>query len=164
VWALTLVPGALVVLLPHRGPKLVGACLGLGALALLVLIRTDTTILGYHLHLDYQPPWHSLLHAYLLLGNWHLLGYGVIALAIIGARSLLRGPLAPLAMIAASGLVLLLVVPGIGPVGALVADFHAPNRALLHLGPLLATLCALLWHRLAQPATAPRPGLATTDA
>jgi hypothetical protein len=162
VWALTLLPGAVVVLLPRRGLKLVGLCFGVAALLLLALIRTDATILGYRLHLDYQPQWHSLLEAYLLLDNWHLLWYGAIALAIVGARSLLRPPLAPLAMVVASGLALLLIAPGLSSASASLADFTMFNRAALHLAPLLVCLCVLLWHELAVPAS--RPALVSADA
>jgi hypothetical protein len=162
VWALTLLPGAVLVLLPRRGVKVVGLCFGVAALLLLALIRTDATILGYRLHIDYQPQWHSLLKAYLLLGNWHLLWYGVIALAIVGAGSLLRPPLAPLAMVVASGLALLLIAPGFSSASALLADFTTFNRAALHLAPLLVCLCILLWHELAAPAS--RSALASADA
>jgi hypothetical protein len=157
LWMLTLLPGAVVVLLPRRGPKIVGVSFGAAALLLLALAQTDTTMAGYRLHLDYQPQWTSQLGAYLLSGNWHLLWYGAIAVAIIGARELLRPPLAPLAMVFAWGLALILVVPAFGNAGATLADFTTYNRATLHLAPLLVCLMLLLWRELtarAQPAAA----------
>src|SRR5438552_721056 len=84
VWALTLVPGGVVAIFPRRGPKLVAFGFGAAALVVLVLAQSEPVLLGYRLHLDYQPPWHSLADGYFFSGNWHLLWYAVIALAIIG--------------------------------------------------------------------------------
>ena len=64
-------------------------------------------ILGYRLHLDFEPPWRALAEAYFLFNNWHLLWYAVVALAVIGARRLVRPPLAPLAAVVGTGLVFL---------------------------------------------------------
>jgi hypothetical protein len=162
-WALTLLPGAAAVLLPRRGLKLVGWCFGVAALLLLALAQSDVTILGYRLHLDYRPQWHSLAEAYLFLGNWHLLWYSAIALAIVGARALLQPPLAPLAMVVASGLALVIIVPAFGGTSALLADFTTFNRATLHLAPLLTCFCVLLWRELTERPAA-QPALAQADA
>src|SRR5438477_1041708 len=86
VWALTLVPGGVVAIFPRRGPKLVAFGFGAAALVVLAFARFEPAFLGHSLHLDYQPRWHSLADAYLFFGNWHLLWYVVIVLAIIGAR------------------------------------------------------------------------------
>lgn len=158
VWALTLVPGVVVALLPRRGLKLVALTFGVAALVLLGVARFTPTLLGYRLHLEYQSPWRSLAEAYLLLGNWHLLWYGAIALAIVGARRLVRPPLAPLATVVASGLALLFVgVAFSNDMSAWFADFAAINRATLHLAPLLTCLGVLLWRELSAPAAALAP-------
>ena len=152
VWALTLIPGIVVVLLPRRGLKVVGWSLGTVAVALLVLARTEPTLRGVPLHLDYGPAWRTLLDAYLMLGNWHLLWYGATALAIVGARRLIRPPLAPLATVVAAALVFL-VVALVFPsnVVAWSTDFAAINRITLHIAPLLTCLCVLLWAELSAP-------------
>lgn len=155
LWMLTLLPGAVVVLLPQRGLKLVGKSFAAAGLLVLAIAQTDTTIAGYRLHLDYQPQWTSQLDAYLLLGNWHLLFYGAVLLAIIGASRLLRPPLAPLAVVVASGLALLLIASAFSGTSAALADFTTFNRATLHLAPLLVCLMLLLWRELAQRAPAP---------
>jgi hypothetical protein len=155
LWALTLLPGVAVVLLPRRGLKIVAASFGVAALLVLALAQSDTTLAGYRLHLDYQPQWRSQVAAYLLLGNWHLLWYGAIAVALLGARTLLRPPLAPLAMVVAWGLALLLVAPAFSGASAALADFTVFNRATLHLAPLLVCLTLLVWRELTARAPGP---------
>ena len=165
-WAVTLLPGVLIALLPRRGPYAVGLAFGAGALVLLYLSQSAPMILGYRLHLDFEPPWHALAEAYFLLNNWHLLWYAVVALAVIGARRLVRPPLAPLAAVVGAGLVFLFVVFTFTNVAAWVADFTTVNRATLHLAPLLVVLCVLLWRELsrAQPSALETPALVSVDA
>jgi hypothetical protein len=156
VWALTLVPGVVVALFPRRGLKL--AALGFGAAALVVLVfaRSEPALLGYSLHLDYHPPWQSLVEAYLFFGNWHLLWYAVIALTIVGARHLARPPLAPLAMVVAWGLGVLFIAFAFTGATSVVG-FGTANRATLQLAPLLACLCVLLWRELTTRGVTPTP-------
>jgi hypothetical protein len=156
VWALTLVPGVIVAIFPRRGLKLVASGFGAAVLVLLVFARSEPALLGYSLHLDYQPPWRSLAEAYLFFGNWHLLWYAVIALAIFGARRLVRPPLAPLATVVASGLGVLFIAFAFTNATA-VAEFGTANRATLQLAPLLTCLCVLLWRELTTPGVAPTP-------
>ena len=156
VWALTLVPGGVVAIFPRRGPKLVAFGFGAAALVVLAFARFEPALLGHSLHLDYQPRWHSLADAYLFFGNWHLLWYVVIVLAIIGARRLVRPPLAPLALIVASGLGVLFIAFAF-PSATSVAQFGTANRATLPLAPLLTCLCVLLWRELTMPEVAPKP-------
>jgi hypothetical protein len=168
IWALTLLPGVIVALLPRRGPQLVALAFGAAALVLLFLAQSAPLILGYRLHVDFEPPWRSLAEAYFLFNNWHLLWYAAVALAILGVRQLFRPPLAPLAAVVASGLAFLFVVFTFTNVGAWVTDFTTVNRATLHLAPLLLCLCVLLWQELTapRPASLPtqQPALALADA
>jgi len=166
IWALTLLPGVVVALLPRFGPRLVALAFGVGALVLLFLAQSAPMILGHRLHADFQPPWHALGEAYFLFANWHLLWYAIVALAIIGARRLIRPPLAPLAVVVASGLAFLGVVFTFTNVAAWVADFTTVNRATLHLAPLLVVLCVLLWQELSQARSAAveQPAFAAADA
>jgi len=154
LWALTLVPGLIVMIWPRRGLQIVGLGFAVAALTVLALTQSEPSIFGYSLHLDYRPPWHSLTDAYLLLGNWHLLWYAVIVLAIVGARQLLRPPLAPLAMVVASGLGLLFIAAAFAQSNLWVAPLGSLNRATLHLAPLLVCLSALLWRELSASARA----------
>ena len=157
VWMLTLIPGAIVAVSPRRGPRIVGAALGLSTLAVLVLARTDFTLLGHNLHLEYRSPWHEFADAYLLLGNWHLLWYAVVALAIVGARRLMRPPLSALAAVLVPGLAFLFVAYAFTRAPAWIVDPGSINRTTLHLAPLLVYVCVLLWRELTVR-VAPRPG------
>ena len=158
VWALTLLPGVVVALLPGRGIKLVAAAFGLAALAILALTQAETTFLGYRLHLDFHRPWQALIENYLLFANWNLLWYCLIALALIGARRLIRPPLAPLAMIVASGLAFVFFVAAFAEPVAQAFGFTPINRAALQLAPLLVCAGVLLWREMTStPPAAARP-------
>ncbi|HMA31280.1 MAG TPA: hypothetical protein VKT00_05645, partial [Casimicrobiaceae bacterium] len=91
VWALTLVPAVIVALLPQRGLRIVGIGVAAALFVLLVLARTHPVVLGYRLHLDFEPSWTGLVESFFLLGNWHLLWYAAIAVAIVAWRDL-RSP------------------------------------------------------------------------
>jgi hypothetical protein len=156
VWVLTLVPGVVVALFPRRGPKLVAMGFGVAGLILLALAQFTPTLLGHRLHLDYQPPLRSLVEAYLFFGNWHLLWYAAFALAIVGARHLVRPPLALLAMIVAAELGVLFIAFAF-PGATSVVEFGTANRATLQVAPLLTCLCVLLWRELTTPGVAPAP-------
>jgi hypothetical protein len=160
VWALTLVPGVIVALLPRHGLRLAGIALGCATLILLALAQFEPTILGYRLHLDYRPPWQSLGEAYFLFDNWHLLAYAVVALALVGARRLVAPPLAPLAVVVACALAFLFVVFAFTNAAAWMADYTTVNRATLHVAPLLACLCVLLWRELTTVAVSPPAAVA----
>ncbi len=166
IWAATLLPGAVIALLPRQGPRLVALGFGVAALALLFLAQASPLVLGHRLHVDFEPPQRSLAEAYFLFANWHLLWYAVVALSIIGARRLARPPLVALTAVVVSGLAFLGVVFTLTNVAAWLADFTAVNRATLHLAPLLVILCVLLWRELSQarPAAVEPVALATADA
>ena len=157
VWALTLVPGVIMALLPRHGVRLAGIALGCATLILLALAQFEPMVLGYRLHLDYQPPWQSLGEAYFLFDNWHLLAYAIVALALFGARRLVAPPLAPLTAVVASALAFLFVVFAFTNAASWMADYTTVNRATLHLAPLLTCLCVLLWRELTTPASASPP-------
>ena len=168
VWALTLVPGVVVALMPRRGPKIVACGFGIAALALLALGRSGTTVvLGYRLNLDFAPSWYALAQSYFFFANWHLLFYGAVVMLLVGARRLIAPPLAPLTMIAAAGVAFLFVVFGYTNASTWMSDYTTVNRATLHFAPLLVCLGMLLWHELvtgpaplAAAAAAPAPAVA----
>jgi hypothetical protein len=159
VWALTLLPGVVVALLPRRGLRILGIAAAASALVLLFLARTNTVVLGYQMHLNFEPAWAQLVKSYFLMGNWNLLWYGVIAILIVGARHVLESPLVPLTVIAIAGLAFLLFVFAFTEAAAWLADLTTANRATIHLAPLLVVLGILTWHRLALPAAMPVPRL-----
>jgi hypothetical protein len=155
VWALTLLPGAVIALMPRHGLRVLGIVAALSVVVLLLLARTEPVVLGYRLHLDFAPAWAQLVKSLFLMGNWNLLWYGIVVIVVVGARRLLEPPLAPLAAIAAAGLGFLLFVFGFTDAAIWLADLTTANRATLHLAPLLVALGVLTWHQLtlSSPAT-----------
>jgi hypothetical protein len=159
VWALTLVPALVLIVFPRRGVPVVAAALAIALTALLVLARTEATVLGYHLHLDFGPPWLGMFESMFLLGNWHLLWYAALAIAIFGWREIVSRPIVPLSTIIAAGLVFLFIVFAFTNARAWVTDQTTVNRATLHLAPLLMIWALIVFHawlqRLRGQAAAP---------
>jgi len=169
IWAATLLPGAVIVLFPRRGTRIVGIAFALAALVLLVLARTEPTILGYRLHLNFAPAWAQLVKSYYLMGNWNLLWYAVIALIAFGWRRLKEPQLLPLSMVAAAGLSFLFFVFAFTDAAVWMADLTTANRATLHIVPLLVYLGVLTWHSLthapsASSEAAPSPAVEVSSA
>ena len=163
VWALTLVPGVVVALMPRRGINVVGIAYAVLLFALLALARTNVAILGYRLHADFDPGWRSFWDAYLLSSSWNLLWYAAPVLVIVGARRLIRPPLAPLTVVVGTGIGFLLFVTWFTNASAWMLELTTLNRATLHLAPLLVVLGMLLWRELAAeraPAAASEPAAA----
>jgi len=148
IWAATLIPGVVIVLLPRRGARIVGVGFAVAALALLTLARTEPMLLGYRLHLNFAPAWAQLVKSYYLMGNWNLLWYAVIALVAFGWRHLMKPPLLPLAAVTAAGLGFLFFVFAFTDAAAWLADLTTANRATLHIVPLLVFLGVLTWHSM----------------
>jgi hypothetical protein len=140
VWALTLLPGAVLALMPQRGPRVVAIGIAIVLSTLAVLAQTDPVVLGYRLHLDFAPAWAALADSLFLLGNWHLLWYAVIAAALVGWQVLRAPALAPLSITVASGLLFLIVAFAFTNARNWVTDQTTINRAVLHVAPL-----ALVW-------------------
>lgn len=162
VWALTLLPGVIVALLPRRGLRVVGIAYALGFLGLLALARTNVVILGYRLQADFDPGWRTFWDAYLISSSWNLLWYAAIVLAIVGARRLASPRIAPLAVVVGTGVAFLLFVTWFTNASAWMLELTTLNRATLHLAPLLVVLGVLLWRDLAaDPQPAPEPALAS---
>jgi hypothetical protein len=159
IWAATIIPGVVIVLVPRRGARIVGVGFALAALALLTLARTEPMLLGYRLHLNFAPAWAQLVKSYYLMGNWNLLWYALIALVAFGWRRLTKPPLLSLAAVTAAGLCFLFFVFAFTEAAAWLADLTTANRATLHIVPLLVFLGVLTWHSmtLARADAAPSP-------
>lgn len=161
VWALTLLPGIAVALIPRFGLHIAGAGFALVAMLVAVLAQTRFSLLGYQLQGQFRMPWSALSDAYLMYGNWNLLWYGLLATAVLGWRHLLAPGLASLTVIVAAGLMFLFFGFAFTNVGAWVEDQSTVNRATLHLAPLLVVWMMLAfrsWLLTAQ--TAPASGAA----
>jgi len=164
-WAATLVPGVVITLLPRRGARIIGVGYAIAALALLALVRTEPTIYGYRLHLDFAPAWAQLVKSYYLMGNWNLLWYAFFGLIVFGWRSLSEPPLLSLSMVAAAGLSFLFFVFSFTAAAEWMNDLTTANRATLHIVPLLVYLGVLTWHSMTATRLAvPSPAVAAPSA
>ncbi len=156
-WAATLLPALIVVRWPRHGVRIAFAGFALALVLLVVLARFKLRLFNYELALTYAPAWGDLAESYFLLGNWHILWYGAIAMAIIAWRSLLDGRMAALTTLVAGGLVFLFVVFGFTTASYYITDQTTVNRATLHLAPLVVVFMVLAWQAFAQRWAAVHP-------
>jgi len=94
-WAATLVPAAIVVLLPRHGVRVSMIAFAAVAFMIAAVARMKLSLFNYRLDLDFDPPWRDLFQSYFLLGNWNLLWFGVVAIAAFAYRDLLSRRLVP---------------------------------------------------------------------
>jgi hypothetical protein len=144
VWVAALVPGIAIALLPRHGVRIAIALFAAALGAMFVLARTEPMILGYHLHLDFAMPWRALFDAYFAFGNWNLLWFGAIAVAVLARRHLLSSEVAPYTAFVAAGFTFLLFGFAFTNASTWVEDQSTVNRATLHLAPLV-----IIWMLLA---------------
>jgi hypothetical protein len=157
-WAATLLPGLVVALAPKQGVRIVLIGFAVAAVALVALARFDLTLFNYQLKLDYKPAWGDLLQSYFLLGNWHLLWYGAIAVALLSWRQLLAPALAPLTVVVIGGLLFLFFVFGFTTASFYITDQTTVNRATLHFAPLVVVFLVVAWQSFARRWAAAVPG------
>ncbi len=149
-WAATLLPAALVVLLPRQGVRLALVGYAIAAFLLIAFARMKLTLFNYRVDLNYDPPWADLGESYFLLGNWHLLWYGAILVAVLARRELFSRALAPLTTVVIGGLLFLFFVFGFTNASAFISDQTTVNRATLHLAPVIVIFLVLGWNAFAQ--------------
>ena len=163
VWALCLVPGVVLATMPRHSPRIIAFGLFAALMTLAVLAQTSPVILGYRLHLDFAPAWQALADSLFLLGNWHLLWYVAIVVAIAAWRDVRSPALAPLAVVLAAGLVFLLVAFSFTNARNWVTEQTTVNRAVLHIAPLVLVFTLLAvhaWFARRRAASAPQPAAA----
>jgi hypothetical protein len=149
-WALTLVPGVAVALAPRHAGRFAAVGFGGALLALAVLAQTSTTIFNYRLHLEFDPVWGALGASLFLLGNWHLLWYAALAVALLARRQLVAPALLPLTFVIVSGTLFLFVALVFTNARAWVTDQSTVNRATLHFAPLLVVFVILAFRAFAE--------------
>jgi hypothetical protein len=143
IWAMTLVPPAVIALAPRRGPKAMGAAFVIGLVVVIALAVTNTLIFQYRFHVDLDLAWHALAQSYFALGNWNLLWYGALGAALLAGRRLLAPDLAPLTTIVSAGLLFLGFVFAFSNASEWATSQTTVNRATLHLAPLVVILAVL---------------------
>jgi hypothetical protein len=167
-WLVLLLPGIAVAAWPRWGLRAAGVIVGAGALALLILAQTSPAILGYRIQYAGSFPWQGLLDAYFLYANWHLLWFAAIAVALVGARSLLCADAAPLTVTLGLGLLFLLFGFSFTNASTWVDDQSTVNRATLHLAPLVVVWMLLVYRdwaaKLAPAGASPPAGEAAAAA
>jgi hypothetical protein len=164
IWALTLLPGVVVALLPRQGPKVVAIGLAVTLFALAVLAQTHPVVFTYRLHLDFDPAWRALGETQFLLSNWHLLWYAAIVAALLAWRQLAAPDLAPLTAIVATGGLFLVVVFSFTNARLWVTEQTTINRATLHVAPLAAVFAVLAFRAFAARWTAAHTSAAPAQA
>jgi len=162
-WALTIVPGLAVALLPRYGLRVALFGFAGAAIALVVLARFKLNLFNYQLRLNYEPAWGDLGKSYFLFGNWHLLWYGAIAVAALAWRQLLTPLLAPLTMIVAAGLLFLFFVFSFTNASTFISDQTTVNRATLHFAPLIVVYMVLAWQAFVAQWAATHPEAAGSE-
>jgi len=157
IWVATLVPGLIVALFPRYGIRIAAACLG-GAAALgMIAASSGIVLLGYRLHLDVTFPARGLADAYFEFGNWHLLWYGAVAVAVLCRRELLSREVAPLTFVVTAGLMFLFFGFSFSNASQWVEDQTTVNRATLHLAPLIIVWMLLAFRAWQSKRSAPPP-------
>lgn len=148
-WALTLLPAAMVLLMPFR-TLLVTLLIGLGGVIVsLLILPADVTVAGHSLQgleLAYRDGAASALLIPFQRGTWNLLGLLVLLVPL--ALALSRGEdrlllAVSVAIGSAVSLYLILFTMTRFAYGAI--HLSASSRIALHLMPGLALLCLLAW-------------------
>ena len=146
VWALTLVPGLIVALLPRIGLKIAAAGLAALLFLLAVVAQSSFVLMGYTVHLRFAPAWPALGENAFVLGNWNLLWYGVIVAVLLAGRALVSPALSPLTIVTATGALFLLAVFTFPAVALGFADQISLNRATLPFAPVAVVFAVLAFH------------------
>jgi len=156
-WAATLVPAAVVVLLPRHGVRVSMIAFAAVAFMIAAVARMKLSLFNYRLDLDFDPPWRDLFQSYFLLGNWNLLWFGVVAVTAFAYRDLLSRRLVPMTMTVIGGILFLFFVFAFTNASAFIADQTTVNRATLHLAPLMVCYMTLAFEAFARRTQAPDP-------
>jgi hypothetical protein len=147
VWALTLVPAAAVAV--HRRIGLALCIAAAGALLLFLAFGpSEIRILGYPVRMKLVDVESTIVEHTLVMDNWHLFWYAVVAIVGWNARRLLNPGLAPMTATMAAGAGFVVIVYCFSGAAAGVAQENLVNRFLLQTVPALAFyLVAILRER-----------------
>jgi hypothetical protein len=155
-----LAPGIVVALLGRRGLRYAAFAFAAATMVVLMLAGSDAKLFGYTLHLEFDPPVRALFDAYFTMGNWHLLWYGAVAVAILGWRHLLSDDLAPLTIVIAAGMAFLMFGFVFSNARQWVEDQSTVNRATLHLAPLVVVWTLLVFRAWSAASAPPQASIA----
>jgi hypothetical protein len=161
-WLLTFIPAVIVVRFPPKHSVTLLAA-GMIAITLVILwLPTDTVIAGHSLgdlRLRFRPTALPGIATILWIhDNWHLFGYLLAALAVLGAVHLKSGntQYRGIVTVLVGALVLYLFLFLFTRYNTGTERFTAVGRISLHLVPGLMFLCLLIWNDLASQAPGKR--------
>jgi hypothetical protein len=151
-WALTFLPALLIVFMPRTG--LVGSSVVAAAsvATLFVLEEKDFHLFGYHVHLRFAADWHPFWQNMMVMDNWHLLWYLVVAALVLSFPRLLAPSFRSMTVLLLTAVAFLAVVFFFTHVQAWAEDYTTINRALMHIVPmLLFYVLVLFWEAASLP-------------
>jgi len=158
LWALTLVPAAIVAVNRRAGFWVVGL-LG-GAAVLYVLFGpAEVEVFGYAVRTRFSNVSQPLFEHLFLMDNWHLLWYLTIGMVVANYRLLLTTALAPMSITMLSAFAFAFVVFFYSSAAGGVGDETLVNRLPLHLVPALAFFLVLLWRQRSRQTAPDAAGL-----
>ncbi|CAH1904826.1 conserved membrane hypothetical protein [Candidatus Nitrotoga sp. HW29] len=136
-WALTFLPALLIVVMPRAG--LVGTAMlaAAGVATLFVLEDKDFHLFGYHVHLRFAADWHPFWQNMMVMDNWHLFWYLVVAALVLSFPRLLAPAYRSMTVLLLSATSFLAIVFFFTHAHAWAEDYTTINRALLHIVPML---------------------------
>lgn len=140
VWLVGLAAGAALAAWPARAPRWLGLGIATLMLAAALLSRTDASLTNPQWQLLYRPTADKTFESWFLLGNWHLLWYGVAAMALIARKEILVPALAPVTAIVGVGLLYIGALTAFPSAQLWLGDVTTLSEATLQLAPV-----AVLW-------------------
>lgn len=154
LWALTLLPGAIVVINRRVGLTLV-TVMAVAAAGYLAFGPDQLELFAYVLRTRFEDVSLPLAQHMFVMDNWHPLWYAAIAIIVLRWRVLLREDLAPMTVTMLGACAFVFVVFFYSSASGGVDDESLVNRLLLHLVPALAFYLSLLL--LKPPLTTAQP-------
>jgi hypothetical protein len=147
LWVLTFLPALWVVLAPRSG--LIASCMLAGASVFTLLFLGESgniNLLGYNVHVRYVPVWETVRQNLLIMDNWHLLWYLVIAALVLSLPRLLTPALRAMTVLAFTVFSFLGVIFFFTQATELAENLTVFNRAFLHIAPMILFYAMLLFH------------------
>ena len=136
-WALTFLPALLVVFMPRAGLRWISAMAVAGVATLFILGEKDFNLFGYHVYLRFAADWQPFWQNMMVMENWHLLWYLVVAALVLSFPRLLAPSFRSMTVLLLTAVSFLAVVFFFTQAQAWAEDYTTINRALLHIVPML---------------------------
>lgn len=162
LWALTLLPGAIVALDRRVGLALT-ALIGVAAIAYLAFGPEQLMLFDYVLRTRAENVSLPLAQHMFVMDNWHLLWYAAIAVIGWRWRRLLRKDFAPMTVTMLGACAFVTVVFFFSGASGGIDDESLVNRLLLHMVPALAFYLTLLVLKPSAGAAEPEASRASTE-